>query len=159
MEWLKAVGALILALSGIGGAAWLNRSASSVLVQIEGWQRLLRFIKLQIDCFSLPVSVILERCDRATLRACGYVSDLPARGLGELWERCSVQDEQTREIVRGFVSEFGKGYREEQLRSCDYYLSLLEQRRGTVAAQLPGKKKRNATLCVSGALAVVILLI
>ena len=158
MEWYRLVGALLLGVSGVSGAYWLNRSSSAVLAQMEQWQTLLRYVKLQVDCFSLPASTILSRCDPALLRACGYERPGAPKSFEELLSGCYIRDAKAGEILRGFAAEFGKSYREEQLRGCEYYLTLLGQRRDAVAAQLPGKKKLNATLCVSGALAVVILL-
>ncbi len=159
MAFYRMVGALILAISGGVGAYLMNRSASAALTQVEGWISFLRYVKLQVECFSLPISVILKRCDPNIFRGCGYFLDVPPENLEELVQRCSVRDETNREIIDGFAKDFGKSYREEQIRRCEYYLSLLEARRNFLVTQLPMKKKLNSTLCIAGALAIVILLI
>ena len=155
----RVAGAALLALSGGAGAYLMNRSASAALTQLEGWLTLLRYVKAQVDCFALPASAILAGCDPILLRACGYEGARLPKSFEELLRGCRVRDGGCLEILSRFAAEFGKSYREEQSRSCDYYLGLLSDRRAALSAALPGKKKRNSTLCISAALAAVILLI
>jgi len=159
MGFYRIAGALILAVSGIGGAYWLNQSATASLRQVEAWLALLRYVKTQVECFSLPVSEILRRADPQLLRGCGYMGTMPPRSFEALLTFCAIRDGETEQLIRSFAEEFGKSYREEQSRGCDYYFSLLDARREGLVSQLPAKKRINSALCVSGALALVILLI
>ncbi len=159
MEFFKIVGALLLAVSGTWGAYTMNQRAAHTLKQAEGWLSLLRFIRTQVDCFALPIPQILSRVDHARLLCCGYEGQTPPRSLEELFLRCTIRDGEVERIAKSFVGEFGKGYREEQLRSCEYYCELLAARRDALAAQLPARRRVTSTLWISGALAVVILLI
>ena len=159
MVFFKIAGALMLAGSGIGGAYWLNRSASVTLGQVECWLTLLRYVRMQVDCFALPVSEILGRCDAALLRGCGYTADEPPEDFGQMLARCSIRDGESAALLRSFSEEFGKSYREEQSRGCEYYFSLLNGRRETLAARMPTQRRIRSALCISGALALVILLI
>lgn len=155
----KMAGALILSLSGILCAAFLNRRAEARLREISGWIALLRFCKLQVECFSLPMGEILARSNRETLASCGYVGEIAPKSFEDLFRASVLHDAEAEGIVRGFCEEFGRGYREEQMRGCDYYLSQLEARREVLAKKLPAQKKMNATLSVCAALAVVLLLL
>lgn len=159
MGFYRIAGALILAISGVAGAYWMNQSATETLRQVESWLGLLRYVKAQVDCFALPVSVILSRADADLLRGCGYGESRTPENFDELLGHCSIRDGETGNILRGFADEFGKSYREEQSRGCDYYFSLLDERREALLSQLPVKKKINSALCISSALAIVILLI
>jgi hypothetical protein len=137
----------------------MNRSAAECLSQVEGWLALLRYTRMQVECFALPMSVILRRVDVGILRRCGYGGASPPESFEELWAECAIRDGVCAEWMRDFSREFGKSYREEQGRGCEYYETLLEQRRDALISELPAKKKIHSALWVSGALAVVILLI
>lgn len=159
MGVFKLVGALLLAVSAARGAYVMNQRASLSLKQAEGWLALLRYIRTQVDCFALPIPRILSQCDLSLLTACGYGKEERPRDLEQLLCDCDLRDGEVRGIVGAFVGEFGKGYREEQLRSCEYYRELLSARRASLAEQLPARKRVTSTLWLSGALATVILLI
>ena len=159
MGFYKLVGAVLLALSGVAGAVWMNRRSSMGLRQADGFLALLRYVRNQVECFALPVSEILRRCDPRVLSECGYASESVPRRMEELVEACRVEDRETVAYMARFSAEFGRCYRDEQVQSCEYYCSLLLSRRNALAGELPGKKKLHSTLCVSGALAMVILLI
>ena len=159
MGWIRLVGALLLALSGFAGARWMNRGATETLGQVEGWLGLLRYARTQVDCFALPVSVILSRADASLLRRCGYGGAAAPESFEALLRQCAIRDGETARLLQGFAEEFGRSYREEQSRGCDYYVSLLDERREALLAQLPARKRINSALCISGALAILILLI
>ena len=159
MIFYRIAGALILVGSGVMGAYWMNRSASERLSQVEGWLSLLRYARTQVDCFALPMSVILKRADAELLRQCGYVGASVPESFEALWSGCVIRDGACAEWMRNFSREFGKSYRGEQSRGCEYYESLLEQRREVLLSELPVKKKVHSALWISGALAVVILLV
>ena len=156
---LRIVGAAILSLCGVLFAAHLNRRAECRLRQVEGWISLLRFVKAQVECFSLPMSEILRRCDKEVLRSCGYPADLSPKSFSAMIEAASFCDGESARIARAFSEEFGKGYREEEMRGCDYYLAQLEAHKECLAKKLPAQKKMNATLSVCTALALVLLLL
>lgn len=159
MIFCRIAGALILVGSGVLGALFMNRSAAERLSQVEGWLSLLRYTRMQVDCYALPMSVILKRADAALLRRCGYGGETNPESFEILWESCVICDSACAEWMRDFSREFGKSYREEQSRGCEYYEALLEQRREALVCELPIKKKVHSALWISGALAVVILLI
>ena len=156
---LRIVGAAILSLCGVLFAAHLNRRAECRLRQVEGWISLLRFVKAQVECFSLPMSEILLRCDQAVLQSCGYPADIPPKSFSAMCEASTFCDAECVRIARAFAEEFGKGYREEEMRGCDYYLAQLEAHKEMLAKKLPVQKKMNATLSICAALALVLLLL
>ncbi|MBQ8331486.1 MAG: hypothetical protein IJX94_03185 [Clostridia bacterium] len=155
----RILGAVMIALSGIGVAYCLNCRASVALEQAEAWLAFLRYVKLRVECFSLPAPTILKQCDISLLRACGYTGELPPKSFLELSEGCHWENEETKQIAELFAKEFGRGYREEQLRSCEYYFSILNDHKNTLEKQGPIRKKLRTTLCISCAVAIVILLI
>lgn len=156
---LRLAGAFLLTFSGAFAARYINACASMQLLQTEGFISLVRFIRAQVDCFSLPIGQILAFCDADTLWRCGYEKKSAPKSILELAQGIRISDKEACEIFCSFASEFGRGYRREQLRACDYYLALLEERRKTLLASLPLKKKRNGAVCVCASLTLAILLL
>ena len=149
----------MLACSGVAVGVMLNRTASVALRQNEAMMTLLRTVRGQIECFSLPIGQILAGCEREVIEACGYTEEETPRDLLAFISHVTAFDSRTVSIVSQFGAEFGRGYREDEVRACDYALSLLEERRCALAAELPVKKKRNMTLSVCASLALALLLL
>ncbi len=154
----KIIGALILFLSGLWGARLLNARAEAVLRQSEAILSLLRVVKLRVDCYAEALPEILSSISPEILRDCGYRADGAPRDFDQLLIGCAVLDEESVSALREFASEFGRGYRDEQVRACSYTISRVEARRETLAVALPMEKKRNITLCLTLGLGAAILL-
>ena len=160
MMILKLFGALLLTSVGICGAVTLNRSARRQIDRLDGWIALLRMTKNQIDCYALPSGEILSRCDRSILVRLGWgeseaPSDFPLLGnaVG------SALTEEGERIALNFCEEIGKGYRAEQLHTCDYSIGLFCAERDRLLAELPRRRQRNITLCMAAALGTVVILL
>ena len=151
------MGAVIIAISGLGAAYVLNSGVREGLTEAQSVISLVRFLRSEIECFSMPVPRALSRCPKEILVGCGYTDSRPPESIYSLTEHLS--NTAVRAQLARFCEEIGKGYREEQLSLCDYYISVFEEHRKELAQQLPMKRKVNLTLCLSSAIAVVILLI
>lgn len=159
MILLRLAGALTLVFSGVIAAHRINSFVSASLEQTEGMISLVRFIRVQVDCFALPIGEILALCGEKELFACGYRGSGTPKNLSVLVGNLKVSDNIAYKHFCSFASEFGRGYREEQLSECDYYLALLEEHKRSLVAALPAKKKRNSALCVTASLALAVLLL
>ena len=69
---LRLAGALLLTFSGAFVARMINAAASTALLQTEGFISFLRFTRVHIDCFSLPIGDIIAICEKDVLLRCGY---------------------------------------------------------------------------------------
>ena len=159
MQFYRIVGSLILVFSGFGGAYVLNNTASLRYSQADALIAFFRFVRAQIECFAMPATEILSRCEKSLLIDCGFSVSEKAVGFEDLLRGLSIYDGELREITEGFIRNFGKSYREEQIKECDYYIERLLARRQKLFEELPNKKKVNSALCISSALAAVILLL
>ena len=156
----RVLGALALTLSGAMGARLINSRASDELAVTEGAISLVREIRVRVECFSMPIGEILAVCDARLLRGCGYESESRPRDLCELARGMSGGgDTYATKLIGELGAEFGRGYREEQLRACDHYLARLAEHRTGLSSTLAQKKKRNAALCLCSAIALAILLL
>jgi len=124
MPFFKIVGAGVIFLCGIFAGLFFAAYERRRVRQAEGFLSLLRLIRLQIDCFSMPVSRILATCDPDVLAACG-VSQPPRDFKTLLLETKLYLSEEICRLLSDFAGRLGGSYREEQLRCCDYYLARL----------------------------------
>ena len=161
MLYFKWIGAIILTAVGGYGAWLIGKRDSMEIDRVEAWIALLRLTKNRIDCFSLPVPEILARCETNLLRRLGWSADTPPADFRALAESDAADGltMEGRRIACGFSEEIGKGYRQEQLRACDYSIGLFSAERDRLLSQLPKKRKRDITLCMAAALGTVILLL
>lgn len=158
MSFLKILGAMLIACSGLLLSRSLNGSERRRLAEIEGIIAFLRFMRTNIDAYSMPLSEILSRCPREIYADCGYSRDGAPTTVGELFENCAVSDAIAAQVFREFAAEVGKGYRCEQLALLSRTLDALEERRRALSSALPSRMRVNAAVCISVSLSVVILL-
>ena len=124
MLFTKGLGIAALLACGILGSAFWARFERARCLQAEGFVDLIRNIRLQIDCFGTPVSGILSSLDDKLYLALGAPrspTDLEALLAGTLL----LVDREYTKLLWDFAHSLGTGYREEELRYCDYYLARL----------------------------------
>lgn len=124
MLFTKGLGIALILASGVLAGVLLARFERAKCLQAEGFVDLVRNIRLQIECFGTPIAKILSSLDEklfATLGAPRAPADLHALldGTTLLVER------EYAKLLRDFATSLGTGYREEELRYCDYYLARL----------------------------------
>ncbi|MBR2908475.1 MAG: hypothetical protein IKC26_10815 [Clostridia bacterium] len=157
----KLLGALLLAGVGVYGSVTLNRHAKRQIERLDGWIALLRLTKNQIDCYALPTAEILLRCEGSLLERLGWEELAPPSDFASLRKavRGMGLTEEGERIAENFCEEIGKGYRGEQLRTCDYGIGLFCAERDRLLAELPRRRQRNITLCMAASLGTVVVLL
>lgn len=154
---LKFLGALLIFAVGIFAAFVSVQYEKKRLSVVDGWIDLILYIKGQIDCYLMPLDDILSGGDRALFEACmspSNAADLPAiLNASQIY-----LDGDAKHTLESFVREIGSGYREEQLKRCDFFISSLQTQRERIAADLPMRVRLCATLCICLSLATAILL-
>ena len=154
---LKFLGALLIFAVGIFAAFVSVQYEKKRLSVVDGWIDLILYIKGQIDCYLMPLDDILSGGDRALFEACmspSNAADLPAiLNASQIY-----LDGDAKHTLESFVREIGSGYREEQLKRCDFFISSLQTQRERIATELPMRVRLCATLCICLSLATAILL-
>ena len=159
MQFYTAIGAIVIAWCGLEGARRLNRRVQSDICVIDAYISLLRYIRTQIDCYALPIGEIFEKCDWSLLSLCGWErKDTPSE-FKELFFHSNIRDKMTRDIISEFSADFGRNYRDEELKRCEGCIAALEAERVRLATEMPNRKKLNLTLCLSASLALIILFV
>jgi len=154
----KALGCAFILGSGVFAGNLLNQADTAKLSQLEAIISLLKFIRLQIDYYCVPVKEIFARAEPSLLIACG-TTQTPESFRDFLSSLSPMPSNDITSILISFSNELGGSYREEQLRSCDYHINRLEELHSAISKEAEKRKKLNRVLPFSIAAAIVILLI
>jgi hypothetical protein len=158
MPFFKWMGATAIFVCGVFVDGCLAAFHRRRLAQAEEFLALLRLIRLQIDCFSMPVSRILSECDREILLACG-TEGVP-RDLKALLASVKLYlPEEMCRLLEDFSVRLGGSYREEELRCCDYYLARLIPCCDALRGEQKGRERVASVLPPALSVALILLLI
>ena len=157
MHFFKWMGLILIFLCGVGAGYFLCLFERRRCRQAEGFLSLLRHIRMQIDCFSLPVCKILSTLD-AQLRIDCCVPERASDFAALLESTRLLLPEEACTLLQDFSRDLGKNYREEQLRCCDYYLSRLSPLCEKLRTELP-RRLRLAWLLPTALCAALILML
>ena len=123
MHFSEILGILLLLACGVAAGLFLVKFERARCLQAEAFVDLIRNVRLQIECFGTPLPKILASLDDKLYQSLGAprARDLEALLSGSLL----LVDRDFRALLFEFASSLGTGYREEELRYCDYYLARL----------------------------------
>lgn len=153
---IKLIGSVFLLSAGALAAHTTAGYEKQRLAVLDAWITLIDYIRVQIDCYLLPLSEILAEADKSLFRACMCPSPSPTPE--ELYQSSLLYlSPDARRLISSFVREIGKSNREEQVRRCAYYVAGLENVRSRIAEELQGRIRVGCTLSLSTAMALTIL--
>jgi hypothetical protein len=154
---IKLLGAfLVLSVGGFSVFGTVRYEKKRITV-LEGWIDLILYIRSQIDCYLTPLSEILLSTDPDLMRACTSGSD--DADLGAILRSSAIYlDGSTKRLLERFVRKIGDGYREEQIKHCDYYVSALRAARDRMATDRPSRIRLYSTVSICTAIGTAILL-
>lgn len=147
MLGFKLLGAGLLIFAGWSLGRKLCAEEKRKLEQTHGTVSLLRYIRSQIDIFSLPMSDILHFCDANLLEVCGI--DTVGLSYDSISSRCgSLLDPVARETLTRYFSRAGRGDRAAELERCDGSIKVLETRRQRLEGEYSRRCRLIMTLCI-----------
>lgn len=154
---VRLIGCGLILAAGCGAALLCVRTQRHRLEVLDAWIELIAHARLQIDHFLTPKDEILAALDPDLLRRLGGA---PAdRSFSSLLRQTEGQlSDGARRLIVSFTEGIGNGYREEQVRACDYYVDALRVLYGREAEALPARIRVQVALCWTAALGVAILL-
>ena len=161
MAFYKIIGSGSLILSALIMYHEIQKYEKLKLRQINAFILLIEYIKNQIECFLLPIDVIIQNCNEDLIKCCGInMNYKKAEKLDDLIESTNFYcGDECIELIKQFSSDFGQGYIGEQLRSCDYYRSELIKQRDRIKEKSSKEKKLRLALCLSASFSLILLLI
>lgn len=153
---IKAVGALLIMISGIVLSSSLCELDEKRINSTDALLSIIKFTKNQIDCFGIPVGEIFKRCSPELLERCGvYAPPLDFDGFLSVAELSP----EAEKILKTFASEFGSSYRDGQLKSCDVCINQLSELLNSERESYKKNKKLYRAICLSAAVGIIILAI
>lgn len=154
---LKFIGGLLILAAGGGSAFLAVRAEMRKLEVLDGWLELIAYVRSCIDCFLMPQDAILASCSPALIRRCG--GTIPCKDFPSLAGAAEkILPPESLRPISAFANGIGGGYREEQVRACDYYIDALREIRKKQAEALPARIRVRVALCLTAALGAAILL-
>ncbi len=154
----KLFGAGMLLLAAAFAAAMLNAGEREKERQAAALLRLLRFFRTQIDCYCVPVGEIFRRCDESILNDCGCTG-LPSDFDSFLSSLSPPPEGEVFELLRSFSSRLGTGYREEEVKNCDYHIARLSGLCDELSKSSQAARRKNTVLLMSAAALLAIFLL
>ena len=121
--------------------------------------QMMRYVKRMVECFSMSAREILLRMPQGLKSDCGFDGQTDEASMISFADACKIEDDEARAIFIEFARSFGKNYRAEQVRECEYYIGRMEQRERQIANRLPSQKKLAFALIVCATLGILILLL
>lgn len=157
MPQIKLIGVLLLLSAALFGVFYFHAIERRRLRVLEAWIELIGLIREQIDCFLTPLCDILRLADRQLLSTLS--SKASPSDLSELLSASApFLDPDSKRHLSSLVRTLGSGYREDQIRACDYYLSQLRNRREELGGQMPARLKTGGALILCAAIGIALLL-
>lgn len=156
----EIVGALFVLTASVLIGLDICSLESEKIKQGEELCALLRHIRSNIDFFLTPVDEILHDYSSPALDRCGFTSVMKEKGL-----KTALQDGgltvrgKTIELLSAFSDELGAGYREDELKRCDYYIEKLNDENRAAAEKFLKNKKMYKYLPPLCVLSIIILFI
>lgn len=154
---IKFIGSLVLVATGILSAFELARYHKRRLQTLDGIISLIFYIKGQVDCFARPIGDILKDVPPRVVQDCNCLYGIES--LDDVADASKIYlDDECLRLLCSFASEFGSNFREEQVRRCDYYISLLNNRRSAIEAKVRSDSRAGSAVCICASLFLLILL-
>ena len=154
---LKLIGGMAVMISCSLCASYITSLEKRKIEQTEAFIELIKHIRNQIDCYSMPIEKIFLSAKDMLLKL-GIEKEI--RTFSDLLSECEIESgEEAKKTLNTFAESLGKGYRENQVKMCDGVLSELEVIRKKLTDAYPSKKKTTAALCFAGGGALLIALL
>jgi hypothetical protein len=124
----------------------------------RGWISLLTYVRGQISCFGTPLQDILVSADEKLLAGVG-VTRLETTDFSSLCHRGAEELQgASGDLLLALGDEIGTIWRAEQVERLDYYIAALEEQVASFSSRLQDRVRLHATLSLSGALAIILLM-
>lgn len=161
MAVYKVIGSTSIIISALMMYFEMQKYERIRLRQINAYILLIEYIKNQIECFLLPIDHIIRSCDKNIIKSCCInVDHTKVENLESLIESADFYcDEEAINLIKQFSHDFGQGYMQEQIKSCDYYRNELIKQRDKLKEKSIKEKKLRLALCLCASFSLILLLI
>lgn len=160
MLYYKVIGSMSLLVSGLWVYSMHTSFQKRKLKQLDAYIKLISHIKTQIECYMLPINSIIGSCSLDLLKNCGIDDPKRIKDLKELLNCANlILEKEIIELLYQFAEDFGMGYREEQLNSCERVISKMMTYRDEFQKKHEKDKRVSLAICMSLTLSLILILI
>ncbi len=156
------MGILLISAVAVGFGMIYSYSLRLEYKRLLGFLKLIRLIRARIECFNQPLSEIYADFSEESLDECGFSGELRKSGystaLCKHKDRLAIRGELLT-VLADFGSGLGKSFSEEQIRHCDRYISMIEEKAAGLEKELPVRSKTAHALSAAAAIMIAIILI
>lgn len=159
---IKIIGIALLLLAAGGFGVIYSRSVDTEYRRFLGFIKLAKLIRTRIECFNQPLNEIYINFSDEALDSCGFTEELKKSGF--MTALCKYKSSlgingELLSVLSDFGNELGKSFSDEQIRHCERYITLFEEKASEMEKLLPSKMKVAKVLSFSAAIMVAILLV
>ena len=155
----KLIGGALLLVSALMIYLRFQHQNKKKTSQIEGFIKLISYIKNQIECYMIPIDRILFLCDKEVLYECGYGESVPPQSLKTLINNINpYMNNEASSIINRFANEFGTSYSNEQIRSCERCINELKKIKEVMNDKNARDKRVQLAICVCVSFSIIIIL-
>lgn len=140
----------------------ISSRAKKEMAELEAFILLISRIRNEISCFSRPLCEIYAGFESEVFERSGFLKVLKENGLARALEIAGnklVLREENFAVIKQFAGVIGKSYRDEEIKTCDYYISQLSERHKAHGDALPKKNKLSRSLCFLFGVSIIIILV
>lgn len=155
----KVLGGSSLIFSGLWFYYVKEQYEKKKYIQMLSYIKLISYIKTQIECYMLPIDIILDTCNKELLIGCCYDKDNAPKTITDLLNESRFYiDNEFLEKLYDFAQEFGFSYINEQIKLCEKYITNLSEIQEIYIKQRPKDKKLSLAICLSMSLSLILIL-
>lgn len=160
---IKTAGSATLVFSTIYYGAVMIREERSKLTTADAICEMMRYVRDNIEHFMKPLPDIFASYRNDALERTGFLADVRENGLkyaqiDRHFGKNSV-DTEVLAVLNDFCGKIGGGYRDDEIRLCDYSIAQIEKRTAKMKDDFSSKAKIYRTLPPLFALSVLLILI
>ena len=143
---MKLLGGALILFAGFVASSHYANTERERIERLRELVFFIRYVKDKVECYSMPMDQILDSCKESILRNLGVKKKVSA--LSELFDECApFGGEEIKSILERFCLDFGKGYREHQVKLCESTANAVESHLKKLESTYPTRKKTATTLC------------
>ena len=149
---MKIAGAIFILCASVASSYFYEKREKEKIKKANKLAEFIRYIRAQISYFSLPVDMIFKAYKSDDTLTEDIIS-------GKLSSLDSFFDKDTADVIKGFFSSLGNGYKDEQLALCDFTMSAIEDFTDKMNKEFSGKVRVFRSMAIFTGVCLIILLI
>ena len=159
---VKLLGAGIVILASVFYGNDRIREEGIKLRRIAAFTDMIEYVRDNIDHFAAPLNDIFARYTSDELESIGFLAAVRERGLAaassEAEREGYMDDGEIKKVFSDFCRRVGGGYKEDELRLCEYTLSQMHKRMNEMRENYTARVKLYRAIPPLFALSLVLIL-